>query len=113
MEKWSLTELLEAYFEHMYYDNPEDVELRGYEKHEGKAGGEYYDIPEDPLFNKFEKLCGEGKFEEVYKLINEGFEDLTWIQDFEGAIIERAEKKMSEDSPAKENYLDKMGIERI
>lgn len=98
----------------MYYDNPEDVELKGYEKHDGEEGGEYYTIPDDKFLGQCEKLCGEGKFDEVHKMLNEGFEDLSWIQDFEGAIIERDEKKMSEGSLSKESkFLEQMGIEKV
>ena len=116
-----MAELLDAYFEHVYFDIREDVEDEGYLKATGK-GGDFYQVQEgsknyDHKFNEWEKLCSEGKFEEVYKDLNKGFEDLSWIDDFQ-EIVARAERanyeKMREKPEEKKtSFLTQIGIKEI
>jgi len=101
-----LRELLSVYFEHTLYDNPQDVECRGYEK-KVENGNEYYQKEGDWFFNRCEKLFAEGKIKELHEFINSG-NDFGWARAFEGGLDTVPVPKKQKEITSR--FLEDMGI---
>lgn len=95
------------YFEHHFYENPDDIELKGYEENTSEEGVKYYSFEGDSLLNRCERLIGEGRDDEAYDLLNQDT-DFSWENTIEDDIIKR--KQDEAEIPPKSNFLEKMGV---
>lgn len=100
-------ELWEAYYEHYFYDNPSDIEFKGYEENLSEDGVKYYSFEGDKLLSECESLIGKGLDEEAYQLLNRNI-DFSWENTIENDIIKRQKEKA--EIPPTSNFLEKMGV---
>lgn len=110
-----MAELYEIYYEHYFYDNPDDIESKGYEENVSNSGQKYYVFDGDKLLNRCEELIGQGRDDEAWDLINKDV-DFSWETTLEDDMIKRKRAEFEKEKPPaektkKSNFLERIGVE--